>query len=257
MAFLAFAATYMAVRGADSTRVEGAIWIVITCALFAAEMHFIAHEREDHDKEQADLRFREESTRQEQNRAFSQLIADGQHLFGSLTEEKVLTAKNLRLTAKNLVHITGGGGYCWVTPVTPLPVGLGGAPAYQGGNWQQLLLRNSGSVVLPTCDIHFVPFATDEEFRKGLMPSPPDIFYHFEKVARREDGAHYTNYFIKGDRMYSGVIVTPTRQFIELIKFVPDPKDHTRYIPKCEVRAPAGKVLENDCDHPMKGTLSK
>lgn len=60
----------------------------------------------------------------------------GKHLFKALAEEKALTAKNLE-------HITGGNGYCWVVPVHPQPVGLGGDPAYQGNNWWQLALRNS------------------------------------------------------------------------------------------------------------------
>ncbi len=58
----------------------------------------------------------------------------------------------------------------------------------------------------------------------------------------------YTPYFIKGDRIYSGVIETPTRSFIEVIKFEPDPNDRTRYIPKCLVATPSGKMLENDCN---------
>ncbi len=166
----------------------------------------------------------------------------GQHLSKALAEEKALTAKNLE-------HITGGEGYCWVVPSTPLPVGLGGNPAYQGNNWWQLGLKNSGKVVLPTCDLRFAPFPTDEEFRKGISPSPPFLFYHFEKVpvlGRRYYRA--TPYFIKGDRIYSGVIETPTRSFNEVIKFEPDPNDRTRYIPKCTVSEPSEKILEKDCN---------
>jgi hypothetical protein len=242
MAFVALAATYMAARGSESTRIEGAVWIAITFAMFVVEMHFLGVERRTRDAEQAALRTREELTRKDQNQSFTQLIREGEVLFKSLAEEKALTAKNLE-------HITGGTGYCWLVPLHPLPVGLGGNPAYQGNNWWQLGLKSSAKVVLPTCDLHFVPFPTGEEEKTGVMPSPPDIFYHFEKVPiilRRY--YRYTENYMKGDRIYSGTITTPTRSFIEVIKFAPDPKDPTRYVPSCLVAELAGKTLENDCN---------
>jgi hypothetical protein len=205
-------------------------------------MRSIAVEQRTRDAEQAELRRREENRRFEQARSFAGLIGQGQKLFTALAEEKALTAKNLE-------HITGGDGYCWLVPVTPLPVGLGGVPAYHGNNWWQLALKNSGKVVLPTCDLHFVPFPTDKELRSGVLPNPPDLFYHFEKVpvlGRRY--YRYTSYFIKGDRIYSGVIFTPTRSFIEVIKFESDPKDQTRFVPNCLVASPSEKKLETDCN---------
>jgi len=242
MGFLAVAAIFMAVRGSDSTRVEGAVWIAISFSLFAGEMHSIAVERQVHDVEQTELRSREENIRREQTQSFARLIGEGEHLFRALDEEKALTAKNLE-------HITGGDEYCWLVPIEPLPVGLGGDAAHQGNNYWQLALKNSGKVVLPTCDLRFAPFPTDQELSEGLVPSPPFLLYHFEKVpvmGRRY--YRYTPYFIKGDRIYSGVIETPTRSFIEVIKFEPDPNDRTRYIPKCLVATPSGKMLENDCN---------
>jgi hypothetical protein len=242
MAFLAVAATWMAVRGPDLTRIEGGVWILIAFGLFFVQMHFVGAERKSHDAEQAELRTREETTRREQNRSFNQLVQDGKHLFNELGEEKTLTQQNLE-------HITGGTGYCWVVPVDPLDVGLGGDPAHRGNNWWQIALKNEGKVVLPTCDIHLVPFPTVEEHRNGVMPSPPDIFYHFERVPvilRRY--YRYTDNFIKGDRIYSGVIQTPTRSFNEVIKFTPNPKDPTRFLPSCTVsEQQSGKILEKDC----------
>jgi hypothetical protein len=241
MAFVALAATYMAARGSESTRVEGAVWIAITFAMFVVEMHFLGVERRTRDAEQAALRTREELTREDQNQAFTKLIHEGEGLFQSLAEEKALTAKSLE-------HITGGDEYCWLVPMTPLPVGLGGDAAYQGNNWWQLSLKNSGKVVLPTCDFRFMPFPTDQELKAGIVPSPPYLAYHFEKVpimGRRYSRS--TPYFIKGDRIYSGVVETPTRSFIEVIKFVPDPKDPTRIVPNCLVAEPSGKPLETDC----------
>jgi len=105
MGFLAVAAIFMAVRGSDSTRVEGAVWIAISFSLFAGEMHSIAVERQVHDVEQAELRSREENIRREQTQSFARLIGEGEHLFRALDEEKALTAKNLE-------HITGGDEYC-------------------------------------------------------------------------------------------------------------------------------------------------
>jgi len=110
-------------------------------------------------------------------------------------------------------------------------------------------LKNSGSVVLPTCDLQFTPFPTSQELKEGKIPSPPYFFYRFEKVptvARRSFRS--TPYYIKGDRTYSGVIETPTRKLIEVIEFKPDPNDSTRYIPKCTVATFPGKVLEKDCN---------
>jgi hypothetical protein len=243
MAFLAIAATYMAVRGSDSTRIEGAVWIVISFCLFVAEMHFIGVERQSHDAEQAELRTREETTRKEQNQSFGRLIEDGKHVFKALDTETALTAKNLE-------HITGGDGYCWVVPVNPLPVAVGGDPAYQGNNYWQLAIKNSGKVVLPTCDIRFMPFPTAQEIKDGTSSSPPFLVYHFEKIpimGRRY--YRYTPNFIKGDRIYSGVIETPTRSFIEVIKFEPDPNDRTRFIPSCMVATQKSeKTLETDCN---------
>jgi hypothetical protein len=260
MAFLAVGAIFMAVRGPDSTRTEGGVWIVVSCLLFAGEMHFIKADRQAHDAEQTEIQRVEDSRRQEQARSFAKLIGDGQRLFKALGEEK-------QLTAENLEHITGGNGYCWVVPTDPLPVAMGGNPSYQGKNWRQVGLKNSGNLVLPTCDIHFVPYPTAEEAQQGKIPQ--DIFYHFEKVPVIMDRRQYrvTPYFITGNRIYSGTIETPTRRFIEVIEFEPDPKDPTRSTPSCLVQEfpelssqgqalRAGKVLEKEC-FPQKFGLQK
>ena len=260
MAFLAVAAIFMAVRGPDSTRIEGGVWIVISCLLFAGEMHFIAADRQAHDAEQSEIRRAEENTQQEQARSFAKLIGDGQRLFRALGEEK-------QLTVENLEHITGGKGYCWVVPADPAFVAEGGNPAYQGSNWRQLALKNSGNLVIPTCDIHLSPYPTAEEARQGIIPQ--DIFLHFEKVAVLLDRRQYrlTTSYITPDRTYSGTIETPTGRFIEVIKFEPDPKDPSRRIPSCLVQeypeiSPQGqalrpgKVLEKEC-FPQKFGLQK
>jgi hypothetical protein len=84
MAFLAVAAIIMAVRGPDSTRIEGGVWIAASCLLFAGEMHFLKADRQAHDTEQREIQRAEESRRQEQAQSFAKLIGDGQRLFLSL-----------------------------------------------------------------------------------------------------------------------------------------------------------------------------
>jgi hypothetical protein len=242
MAFLAVAATIMAVRGPDSTRIEGVLWVAAAFCLFAAEMHSITVERRAHDVEQSELRSREDATRREQTESFAKLVRDGQHLFSALDEEKALTAKNLE-------HITGGDGYCWLVPISPLPVGLGGDPEHQGNNYWQLGLKNSGKVMLPTCNFRFMPFPTEKERKETVAPTPEFLFYPFVNVpimGRRY--YRYTSYFIKGDQIYSGVIETPTREFIEVIKFEASPNDPTRFSPSCMVSTTSGKILEKDCN---------
>ncbi len=250
MALLAFAAIYMGFRGPKVTRVEGTVWIAISACLFILEMHAISVDHATHDAEQALIRKNEESIRREQAKSFSDLISRGNKLLAESTEEKNLSSRNLELTAENLEHITGGDGYCWLTPQEPQPVVLGGDPRYQGGNWWQLGLRNSGQVVLPTCDLRFMPFPTESELKAQIPPAPPFLLYHFEKVPVI-DRRHYrtTQYVIRGDRTYSGVIETPTRSFNEVITFAPDPNNPVRYVPSCTVsEQQSGKVLENECN---------
>lgn len=237
MAFLAVAAIWMGLRGSHSTRTEGAVWIAISLALFWGEMHFIRADREAHDAEQAVLRSREETARQEQADSFQKVIEDGKRLFKSLAEEKAVTTESLE-------RITGGDEYCWVSPAPSLSVSLGGDPAHQGGNWWQLVLRNSGKVPLPTCDIRFVSFPL-----LGQAGQSEILSYHFEKVPSADRGHQREPYYIEGNRRYSGVIETPTHQFVEFITFEHDPKDPTRSIPKCTVTPPGEQVLlEGLCD---------
>jgi hypothetical protein len=260
MAFLAVAAVIMAVRGPDSTRIEGVVWVLISFSLFALEMHSIRVDRETHDAEQSEIRRAEENRQQQQVRSFTKLIGDGQRLFAAFGEEK-------QLTTENLEHITGGNGYCWIVPFTPLSVAEGGDPAHQGANWQQIGLKNSGSLVLPTCDIQLVPYPTVEEAQQGKIPQ--DIFYHFEKVPVLLDYRHYnsTPYFITNDRTYSGTIKTPTRTFTEVIEFKTDPTNASRSVPTCVVQEfpelssqgkalRPGRVLETEC-FPQKFRLQK
>lgn len=232
MAFLAVAAILMAVRGSDLTRVESAVWIVVSVCLFAAEMHSIAAFQQT-----------EEEGRQEQVRTFGRVIADGRQLFRAVNGEKVLTERNLELTAQNLEQVTGGSEYCWLRPMPPLPVDFGGDPAHQGGNYWQLELVNSGHVVLPSCDIELMPFPTTQEMEENTARIPQPLFYHFDRVRL---GGHNTPYFITGDRIYSGRIDTPTRSFREVIKFDPAPSLPEYYAPDCTVVTMSGKVLRKE-----------
>lgn len=250
MAFLAVAAVYMAVRGPDSKRIEGAVWVIVSCSLFLGEMHFIGAERRAHDAEQAELRKTERDAREEQTRAFGTLIGKGQDLLHALSEEKNLTVRNLNLTAKNLEHITGGDEYCWVAPMTPILSNATGEPVvdFNSGNWQ-IVVMNSGKVVLPTCDVSLMEIPTTEQLKSGMKSSWFPHVMHFEKLpVLGGGGGQTTSYLIPGGRTYSGVIRTPTRELIEVITFDPDPKSLSRYTPHCKVLAPGGtKELQSDC----------
>ena len=123
--------------------------------------------------------------------------------------------------------------------------GDGDLPSGSAAGWSAYVQRTPK--VLPTCYLRFMPYPTDEEFKAGVVPSLPFLSYYFEKIpvlGRRYD--QFTPYFIKGDRMYSGVIQTPTRS-IEVIKFERDPDSPTLYIPKRTVVELPEKVLENEC----------
>lgn len=235
MGFLAVAAIVMAVRGPDSTRIEGMVWIAISFFLFAGEMHFITVDRKAHDTEQAELRSREETTLQQQADAFARVIKQGNTLFSGLAEEQALTRENLK-------HLTGGDEYCWLVPMRPLPIASGGDPAYQHNNSWELSVWNSGRVVLPTCDINFVPTSITGT-RSALLT------YHFEKLPVSGFFATRTGHYIKGDLNYLGWIQTPTRLFDESITFEADEDDPTKYTPSCRVtELPSQKTLERYCN---------
>jgi len=83
-----------------------------------------------------------------------------------------------------------------------------------------------------------MPFPTDKDRAASVFVTPEFLSYHFEKIpVMGRQYFKYTQHFITGDRIYSGVIQTPTRSFIEVIKFEPDPKNPTRYIANCTVAA--------------------
>ena len=228
MACLAVAAIFMAIRGERTSRGEAVAWIVISFTLFGFELCAIRIERAQHELEQIGLQNREEVTRRAQSRSFSELLTRGDALLQGLREEHALTASNLE-------HITGGSGYCWLVP------------GEQHGNIWQLGIKNSGTVVLPTCDVTFAPFPTAQELKEGA-PARSWLIYHFTNVPVMSRQTYTTtSYLITGDRTYSGKIVTPTQSFIEVIKFNPDPHDPSRVIPDCFVANLRGKALEKEC----------
>jgi hypothetical protein len=225
---------------------EKAAWTFVMFALMWLEIRSIYLDRRAHDVEQAAARKEQLKHFKEVGDGITTAIDESQKQFDATMQR---SNSILGGVSESITIATGGDGYCWLVPETPLPVELGGDAAYQGNNWWQLALKNSGKVPLPTCDLRFMPFASDEERKSGNVPFRNFIPYHFEKVPVM--GRRYfrtTPNYIKGDRIYSGVIETPTRSFVEVIKFEPDPKDPSRYIPKCMVSVPAGKTLENDCN---------
>ena len=157
------------------------------------------------------------------------------------------------LARQNLIATTGGDEFCWLTPTHPLPVGLGGNPNYQGDDWWQLALWNSGKVVLPTCDLRFSQLPTAEEVNEHRIPNLPDLVYHFDKVPIMVRSFRSTNYYIRGDRTYTGIIDTPTRRLNEIIGFKPDPNGRPRATPTCWVATQLGNVLVSECNPSQQG----
>lgn len=218
MAFLAVVAIIMAVRGERASTVERVVWVAASVALFVLEMVAI---RDDH----ADLPRREEAARQEQARSFSNVIAQGQNLIQSLEEEKKLSVNNLKLTARNLEHITGGDEYCWVAPNFQI----------RGSNSWTLTVMNSGDIPLPTCDLQFMETPSEEQLKRGLLNRQDWLVMHFGPVAPRWQGHAETPYIVQGDRNYSGRIATPSRNLMEEITFETDPKNPNNVKPHCKV----------------------
>jgi hypothetical protein len=253
MGLLAIAAVIMGLRGASIRRVEGTLWVILSVLLFAGEMQAIVRERKARDEELAQAITVETKARNEERDSFRKLLARGEALLNSLDEEKSLTSKNLALTAKNLEHITGGDEYCWVAPQTPLLSTAAGEPYIdnKSGNWQ-IVVMNSGKVVLPTCDVSLMEIPSAEQLKSGMKFSWFPHNMHFERLpVLGGGGGHYfqmTSYLIPGGRNYSGVIRTPARELIEVITFDPDPKSLSGYTPHCKVLAPGGtKELQSDC----------
>ena len=239
MGFLAVAAMYLTFRGPSSTP-ERVVWIIVSFCLFALEIHSIELDRKRRDLQQAQLLRTEESTRENQTQAFAHLIGNGERLLRSLAQETDLTKTTLQ-------DITGGNEYCWLVPLSPMPVDWGGDATHQGNNWWQLALKNSGTVVLPTCEATFTALPDREEREAGAVPSPP-VIYHFDKVPAMDSRTYrYTRYFVKGGGIYTGRIETPTRSFVETISFEVDPRNSKRYVPHCKVAELSGKVLQTEC----------
>jgi len=126
MAFLAVAAISWQL-GARTPRASKEWFGVANYFSFVCgEMHSIADERKIRSRA-SERRSREETTQREQTRSFTQLIADGQHLFKALAEEKGWNRENLEhiLAATYIV-----GSYRYSSPV-----GLG-RPRIRNNWWQ-------------------------------------------------------------------------------------------------------------------------
>jgi hypothetical protein len=70
--FLGVAAAIMAARADHASKGENFAWVLIAFALFFVEMHYVRKDRDEHDAQQSELRIREDTARQAEQKAFSE-----------------------------------------------------------------------------------------------------------------------------------------------------------------------------------------
>jgi cell division protein FtsL len=120
--FLGVVAAIMTVRADRFTPVERAMYVLLAFALFIVEMNAVYKDRDEHDKQQAELQMREREARQKEEASFAALLTEGRDLLGKTQEVETLTKKNLD-------NITGGESYALVTPqvwsgLVPIPLSI-------------------------------------------------------------------------------------------------------------------------------------
>jgi len=107
--FLAVVAVIMTVRADHFSHGERIVYILIAFALFIVEMKAVYKDREEHDKEQSELRTREEEARKAEQQAFNGLLQTGKTLFANTQDIQALAKKSLE-------NITGGDSFPYVAP---------------------------------------------------------------------------------------------------------------------------------------------
>lgn len=76
--FLGVVAAIMTVRADHFTHAERVVYILIAFALFIIEMTAVYRDRDEHDRQQTDLRMREGQARKEERDSFAKLLTQGQ-----------------------------------------------------------------------------------------------------------------------------------------------------------------------------------
>src|SRR5882762_5109494 len=73
---LGFVAALMTVRADHFTHTERVVWIAISFALFVVEMRAVYKDRDEHDRQQAELRTRENEARKTEQDSFAKLLKE-------------------------------------------------------------------------------------------------------------------------------------------------------------------------------------
>jgi hypothetical protein len=120
--FLGVVAVIMTVRADHFSHGERVVYVMIAFALFIVEMRAVYKDRDEHDRQQTELRIREDKARREEEEKFSALLKEGHSILGETQEVQTLTKKNLE-------NITGGESFAVVTPqvltgLVPIPLSI-------------------------------------------------------------------------------------------------------------------------------------
>jgi hypothetical protein len=107
VAWLAAAGVVMAVRAEYFTVTEKVIWILIEGAFVIFEIQAISRDRDEHDKEQAAIRWQDDFNRKQERRQFASTMEAMENLLG-------LSKNNLKTASRMLAVETGGHTFCYV-----------------------------------------------------------------------------------------------------------------------------------------------
>jgi hypothetical protein len=231
--FLGVVAAIMAVRADHFSLGERVVYVFIAFALFIVEMTAVYRDRDQHDREQTELRIREAEARKKESDSFAALIKEGHGLFQTIQHVD-------RLAEKSLETLTGGDQYCWIAPME--------SNVLMQENIYHLWVMNSGKAILPYCDVSIISVPPELIGKNISLGDLHPLKMHFDKLPGNPTGnsSYLSTYHITNDRNYSLSIRTPTRTLSEVITF-------NGFLAHCEVvDTTNGKILEKECMRPPK-----
>lgn len=112
--FLGVVAVIMAVRADSFRRGEKVVYVLIAFALFIVEMRAVYRDRDEHDKQQSELRQRGDAARDAERESFAKLLQAGKDLFSNTQQIETLAKRSLE-------NVTGGNSYAYVSPQLGYP----------------------------------------------------------------------------------------------------------------------------------------
>jgi hypothetical protein len=214
---------------------EKAIWTFVIFTLLLLEIKSVYQDRDEHDREQAEVRERETKSFETIANGISSAIQQNQQHFDKTLDEmqgiSSLSAGALRLSSKALLEITGGGQYCYLTS---MPTGMGTI---------NLVVMNSGPLPLERClvSIHEnVPIKSAEDAERNFRPL---VFKELGPVSPGPKqgittgiilpiGSYYIQIYTRNDRFYETLTVNPDY-----------PRDASKGYETIEVRDDKWKLL--------------